>query len=83
MKDHNIIPKLVKLATEDPVEGVRRKAIRAISSTARNYQPGLDGIISQIPSEQSIDGNLDANDMGSVDILIDKLRHRSDSMKQS
>ena len=83
MKEYNIISKLVNLAIEDPVDGVRRKAIRAISSTARNYQPGLDSVIYYLPREQRVNGKLDASDMGSVDQIIEKLRNRSESMKKS
>ncbi|KAF2787243.1 hypothetical protein K505DRAFT_215835, partial [Melanomma pulvis-pyrius CBS 109.77] len=68
------IPTLVKLATEDPVPTVRRKAVGALSSAARNFQPGLDAIISSLPAEFKPQGTLDAGDMESVDSLIDKLR---------
>lgn len=62
------------MATEDADKKARKKAILALSSTIRNFQPGLDETVSKMPAEFQPEGKLDANDMGSVDSLIDKLR---------
>ncbi|KAF2028572.1 Fes1-domain-containing protein [Setomelanomma holmii] len=68
------IPVLVRLATEDPEQQVRKRAITALSSTVRNFQPGLDETISHMPKDFKPDRELDACDMESVDILINRLR---------
>jgi len=68
------IPALVRMATEDTDKKARRKAILALSSSVRNFQPGLDAVVSHIPAEFKPQEKLDANDMDSVDSLINKLR---------
>ncbi|KAH7392955.1 nucleotide exchange factor Fes1-domain-containing protein [Pyrenochaeta sp. MPI-SDFR-AT-0127] len=68
------IPILVRMATTDSERIVRKKAITALSSSVRNFQPALDATVSNMPDEFKPQEKLDANDMGSVDILINKLR---------
>lgn len=68
------IPTLVRLATSDPDRAARKKATSALSSTVRNFQPGLDAVLEHMPAEYKPKEVLDANDMSSVDILINKLR---------
>jgi hsp70-interacting protein len=68
------IPILVRLATEDTDQKVRKKAITALSSAVRNFQAGLDASLEHMPIEFKPEQALDANDMDSVDILINKLR---------
>jgi hsp70-interacting protein len=62
------------LATEDVDQKVRKKATSALSSFVRNFQPGLDAVLSKMPAEYKPKNELDANDMESVDLLINKLR---------
>ena len=71
------IPTIVKLAIEDSDPDVRKKAILAISSATRNYQPGLDATLASLPEEHKVNEKLDAADMDSVNILIQKLRDNS------
>jgi hsp70-interacting protein len=68
------IPTLVRLATKDTDQKVRKKAITALSSAVRNFQAGLDASLEHMPAEFKPEQTLDANDMDSVDILINKLR---------
>lgn len=68
------IPILVRLATQDTEQKVRKKAIMALSSTVRNFQAGLDETVTHMPDEYKPTEKLDANDMDSVDSLINKLR---------
>lgn len=67
----------MKLATEDPDQGVRKKAILALSSGVRNYQPGLDAAVEHLPEAQKVEGKVDAGDMDAVDAVIQKLRDES------
>lgn len=68
------IPSLVRIATADTDQAARKKATNAISSLVRNFQPGLDAVLAQMPAEFKPQEKLDANDMESVDLLINKLR---------
>lgn len=71
------IPTLAKLSMEDPSEGVRRKAIYALSSGIRNYQPGADVAIKALPLGMRITDTLDAGDMDAIDRIMDNLREAS------
>ena len=68
---------LVKLSVEDADENVRRKAIYALSSEVRNYQPGLDKAVKALPKEFAPEGAIDAADMEAVDRVIGQLREDS------
>ncbi|KAJ8113653.1 hypothetical protein OPT61_g4260 [Boeremia exigua] len=68
------IPTLVRIATGNDETKVKKKAITALSSSVRNFQPALDDAVAHVPAEFKPAGKLDANDMDSVDTLINKLR---------
>ena len=68
------IPTLVRMATGSDETKVKKKAITALSSAVRNFQPALDDAMTHVPAEYKPSGPLDANDMDSVDLLINKLR---------
>ena len=71
------IPTLVKMATDDTNQAARKKAILAISSGVRNYQPALDKAIESLPADRKVHGKVYANDMGAVDGIIQNLRDES------
>lgn len=80
------IPVLVQLGIEDPVESVRRKAIYALSSEIRNYQPGLDLTLRILPEEilvkaRGMAQSFDAGNMETVDLIIDELKRRSQELE--
>jgi len=75
------IPKLVKLATEDPSLDVRKKAVRALSCASRNHQPSLDAVIEHVPSQFKPEGELDAGNMEHVDTVIHKLKAHAEQKK--
>jgi len=68
------IPTLVRMATSDTEKKVRKKAVFALSSSVRNFQAALDAAVEHVPAEFKPQQKLDANDMESVDVLINKLR---------
>lgn len=68
------IPTLTRLAVEDPDPAVRKKAVRALSSAIRNYQPGLDETTKHLPPEFKPREKIDAGEMEQVDMIIDKMR---------
>lgn len=65
---------LTHLCIEDPNEPVRRKAIYALSSEIRNFQPGLDAALKTLPKGVAPEGAIDAGDMEAVDRVIEQLR---------
>ncbi|KAJ6024560.1 Hsp70 nucleotide exchange factor fes1 [Penicillium herquei] len=69
----NAIPKLVKVATTDSNPTTRKKAVYAISSAVRNYQPSLNELIKHLPEGYPTE-KVDAGDMEAVDTIMDKLR---------
>lgn len=80
------VPILVRLGIEDPVESVRRKAIYALSSEIRNYQPGLDVTLRTLPEEilvktRGMEQKFDAGNMETVDLIIDELKRRSQEIE--
>ncbi|KAK3359202.1 nucleotide exchange factor Fes1-domain-containing protein [Lasiosphaeria hispida] len=75
------IPPLVRLATHDEEhEGVRRKAIYALSSAVRNYQPAMDVAAEELAKKghgPASGKTVDAADMDAVDEIIDGLRAKA------
>jgi hsp70-interacting protein len=74
----NGIPPLVKLATgEKEGQKVRRKAVYALSSAARNYQPSMDVLTEELGKLGRSGEKIDASDMDAVDVLIGGLREEA------
>lgn len=71
------IPSLIRLALEDPFEAVRRKAIYALSSAIRNFQPGLDAAVERLSEDTKPSTRLDAGNMEAVDGIIQRLKTTS------
>ncbi|EZF55625.1 hypothetical protein H113_01865, partial [Trichophyton rubrum MR1459] len=70
-----VIPELVRMAREDSDTTVRRKAVYAISSCVRNYQPALDQLREHLPAEiVGADEKIDAGDMDKIDAIIAHLK---------
>lgn len=73
--EHGALPKLAKIAVEDQDKVTRKKAVSALSSEVRNYQPGLDELEKHVPKELwGGQRGLDAGDMEGVDEVVQKLR---------
>ncbi|KAH9845574.1 Hsp70 nucleotide exchange factor fes1 [Teratosphaeria destructans] len=71
---HGALPVLARMATEDPDRAVRKKAVSALSSQVRNFQPGLDELERCLPEDVWRRRGVEAGDMGAVDELIQTLR---------
>lgn len=72
------IPKLVELATSETEDKeVKRKAIYALSSQCRNYQPAMDVFTEELEKTGRKYGNVDAADMDAVDTITTKLRQEA------
>ncbi|KAF2772305.1 putative Hsp70 nucleotide exchange factor [Teratosphaeria nubilosa] len=74
---HGGMPTLARLATEDPDRGVRKKAVSALSSQVRNFQPGLDELERCLPEGVWRRRGVEAGDMEAVDELIRRLREHA------
>ena len=75
MLQKGAVPQLAKLAVDDPVQVVRKKAVTALSSEVRNFQPGLDELHKHVSKDLWAGSNgVDAGDMEAVDEVIQKLR---------
>lgn len=72
------IPPLVALAlgSEEPAD-VRRKAIYALSSAVRNYQPAMDVASEELSKVGHTTDKVDATDMEAVDVVMDALREKA------
>jgi hsp70-interacting protein len=68
---------LVKMATGDSDLTARKKAIYALSSGVRNFQPGLDKAIELLPAEYKPTGAIEAGDMEAIDKIIGLLREKA------
>lgn len=72
------IPPLVKLAVKEGEDKlVRRKAVYALSSAGRNYQPAMDVITSELGKLGRSGEKVDAGDMDACDVLIVGLREEA------
>jgi hsp70-interacting protein len=72
--DLDVLPTLVKIATEDSSTEARARAIGALSGVSRNFQPALDVIVDLVPLQYKPENNLDASDMVSVNTFLNPLR---------
>lgn len=74
----NGIPPLVKLAIgEENGAEVRRKAVYALSSACRNYQPSMDSLTEELRKLGRSQEKVDASDMDACDVLIGGLREEA------
>jgi len=75
---HGGIPMLVYLATKEAEgETVKRKAIYALSSAARNYQLAMDELVKELNKLGKEIGSVDATDMEACDEVIAGLREHA------
>ena len=69
------IPILVRMAlSEDEAKLVRKKAVYALSSACRNYQPAMDLCVEELGKNGRKHDKLDAEDMDAVDAVLNPLR---------
>jgi hsp70-interacting protein len=76
------VPKLAEMTTEDPDKTVRQKAIYALSSEIRNFQPAFEAALEVLPAEfvdEKVHERPSAIDMGYIDSIMSKLRESSNS----
>jgi hsp70-interacting protein len=72
-----VVP-LAKLACKEGEERlVRRKAIYALSSACRNYQPAMDVLTAELGKMGRIGESVDASDMDACDVVFEGLREEA------
>jgi len=73
----NGIDKLCQVAVDDADKAVRRKAVYALSSGVRNYQPAMNEAVKRLP-EEFVGQNepVAASDMEVIDAIMGKLRDK-------
>jgi len=74
---HGGVPKLAAVAVKDTDKTARKKAVGALSSEVRNFQPGLDELEKELPKELWGEKRGDAGDMDMVDEVIQRLREHA------
>ncbi|PSR83366.1 nucleotide exchange factor Fes1-domain-containing protein, partial [Coniella lustricola] len=74
------LPGLVQLATSgEEEEAVRRKAVYALSSACRNYQPAMDVVAKELAKKGALEegkGQVDATNMDAVDEIMTGLKNK-------
>ena len=69
------VPRLVALATKATERAdVRRKAVYALSSACRNYQPAMDECVVELGKLGKPVNKVDAQDMDAVDSILNPLK---------
>ena len=71
------LPPLVEMAMREQEKAdVRRKAVYALSSACRNYQPAMDVCAEELVKAGHQTGKVDAHDMEAVDQVMNALREK-------
>ncbi|KND93580.1 Hsp70 nucleotide exchange factor FES1 [Tolypocladium ophioglossoides CBS 100239] len=71
------VPPLVEMAMREQEKAdVRRKAVYALSSACRNYQPAMDLCVDELSKAGHQTDKLDAQDMEAVDQVMNTLREK-------
>lgn len=68
------IDKVSKMAVQDPDTAARRKAVYALSSSIRNFQPGMNEALKTLPTNITGPDHVSASDMDVIDAIMAKLR---------
>lgn len=74
--------KIVDMFLNDPVEKVRSKAVYAISSTIRNYQPAMDTALDKLPSRIKGTDTYHHEDMEGLDRLVSVMREDAKRVRE-
>lgn len=72
----NGVPKLCHMAVNDKEQQVRRKAVYALSSSVRNYQPAMNEAVKNLPKDIVGPDQVSATDMDVIDAIMAKLREQ-------
>jgi hsp70-interacting protein len=70
----NGVAKLCTMVTKDEDKATRRKAVYALSSCVRNYQPSMNEAVKLLPKDIVGAEQVSAEDMNAIDGIMEKLR---------
>jgi hsp70-interacting protein len=70
------IEKLVHISLDDVDKATRKKAVYALSSAIRNYQPAMNEAVKRLPKDIVGPDQISAADMDVIDAIMGKLRDR-------
>jgi len=70
----NGVEKLVHVSLDDPDKATRKKAVYALSSAIRNYQPAMNEAVKRLPKDIVGPDQVSASDMDVIDAIMSKLR---------
>ena len=68
------LSKIAWMALEESDQAARRKAVYALSSAVRNFQPGMDEALKTLPKNVTGPDHVNAADMDVIDAIMGKLR---------
>ncbi|KAJ9663520.1 hsp70 nucleotide exchange factor fes1 [Neophaeococcomyces mojaviensis] len=68
------VTKISKMAVDDQDAAARRKAVYALSSSVRNFQPGMNEALKTLPTNITGPDHVSASDMDVIDAIMAKLR---------
>jgi hsp70-interacting protein len=84
----NGIPTLLNMALNGDEESeTRRKAVYAVSSAVRNFQPAMDVLVGELRGKEDWKGmgevkdGVDAGDMEAVDVIVGRMREEAKAGK--
>jgi hsp70-interacting protein len=72
----NGINTLVDISVDDTDKATRKKAVYALSSAIRNYQPAMNEAVKRLPKDIVGPDQVSASDMDVIDAIMGKLRER-------
>lgn len=73
----NGIPILCHMAVNDQNPAARKKAIYALSSSVRNYQPSMNEAVKYLPKDIVGQDDVSATNMDDIDEIMTKLRSKN------
>jgi len=76
----NGVAKLCEMVTKDEDKAVRRKAVYALSSSVRNYQPAMNEAVKLLPEAIVGRDKVSAEDMDAIDSIMARLRKLENPM---
>ncbi|KAK6370036.1 hsp70 nucleotide exchange factor fes1 [Lithohypha guttulata] len=68
------VTKVAELAVSDTDGAARRKAVYALSSSVRNFQPAMNEAMKTLPKNVTGPDHVNATDMDVIDAIMSKLR---------
>lgn len=72
--DAGEVKTVASMSIDDPIPTTRRKAVYALSSSVRNFQPAMNEALTVLPKNITGPDHVNAADMDVIDAIMGKLR---------